>query len=822
MPATDALVACAHCGLPAPADRSGTNAFCCAGCRAAWTLLEAVGLGGYHAFSERRAGPAEPSGRGFEEFDDAGFERLHVQEREGGLRTAELYLAGAHCASCVWLIERAPRLCPGLVSAELDLGRGRVSLAWDPSRVKLSRIASVLDGLGYRLHALVGVAKDRERRAEERRMLVGIGIAFALALNVMTVALATYAGWFGHMDAATERYFRLVSLALTVPAVLGPGRVFLRGAWAALRARTLHMDVPIAIALVAGLARGAMNAVAGTGPVYFDGLATLVFLLLTGRFLQVKAQRAALEAAEIGAVLTPRTARLLPEGNGPARVVASESLVPGARVEVRSGDLVPADGIVLEGRGEIDLSLLTGEARPVPVAAGDRVFAGTLCAGARIIVQVERAGEETRVARLAADVEASARRRAPVVRQADRLAGAFVGVVLALALVTWAVWMALDPAHAIDRAIALLIVTCPCALALATPLAITVAIGRAARAGILIKNGVALELLARPMRLVLDKTGTLTEGRLALAAFDGAPEARPLVLALERQVQHPASAAFERAWGAEVGVTPCARGVRLWPGEGIEGEVAGRRVAVGSPAFVQTITGASGEPTPAAEGRTPIVVEVRTPVAVALDGVPAGRAWFDDPIRADAARSLARLRALGFLPSVLSGDASEVVRHVAGTLGFAPGEAVGGQTPEAKRAAIESALLSGPVAMVGDGVNDAAAIARATVGISVAGGAEASRAASDVHLALPGLAPLVALVEGSRRTMGVLRRNIALSLAYNVVAATLAVTGRIDPLVAAILMPVSSLTVVLASWLGRTFDDRNAPVGEAAPAEGGS
>ena len=808
MPATDALVACAHCGLPAPAAPSGegeANAFCCAGCRAAWTLLRAVGLGGYHAFPERRAGPAAPSGRGFEEFDHAGFEERHVQSAEGGLRAAELHLAGAHCASCVWLIERAPRLCPGLVSAELDLGRGRVNLLWDPARTKLSQVASVLDGLGYRLHALVGAAKDRERRAEERRMLVGIGIAFALALNVMTVALATYAGWFGHMDAATERYFRLVSLALTVPAVLGPGRVFLRGAWAALRARTLHMDVPIALALVVGLARGAVNAVAGTGPVYFDGLATLVFLLLAGRFLQLKAQRTALEAAEIGAVLTPRTARLL-EGDGPPRVVASESLVPGARVEVRSGDLIPADGVVLEGMGEIDLSLLTGEARPVPVAAGDRVFAGTLCAGARLVVRVERAGEETRVARLAADVEASARRRAPVVRQADRLAGAFIGVVLGLALGTWAVWMVLDPAHAADRAIALLIVTCPCALALATPLAITVAIGRAARAGILVKNGEALELLARPMRLVLDKTGTLTEGRLALAAFDGPAEARSLVVALERQAQHPVAAAFERAWGAEVGITPRARDVRLWPGEGLEGEVAGRRVAVGSPTLVHTITGASGVPIAGTDGRTP--------VDVALDGVPVGRAWFDDPVRADAAPSLARLRALGFAPSVLSGDAPEVVRHVAGTLGFAAAEATGGATPEAKRVAIENALVSGPVTMVGDGVNDAAAIARATVGISVAGGAEASRAASDVHLARPGLAPLVTLVEGSRRTMAVLRRNIALSLAYNVVAATLAVTGRIDPLVAAILMPVSSATVILASWLGRTFD--------TAPREEGS
>ena len=796
MPATDLLAACAHCGLPAPSGgAAGESVFCCAGCRGAFTVLAAVGLGGYYEFPERRAAPVRPSGRGFEEFDHDAFARRQVRVRPDGLRDAELHVSGAHCASCVWLIERAPRLSQGLVAAELDMGRGRVRLTWDPARTTLSAVAAKLDGLGYRLHALAGPERDRERRAEERRMLIGIGVSFALALNVMSLALATYSGWFGHMDVATERMFRLLALALTLPAVFGPGRVFLLGAWAALRARTLHMDVPIALALVAGIARGASNALADHGPVYFDGLALLVFLLLTGRFLQLRAQRAALEAAEIGHALAPRTARLLADDGGAARTVPCEALVPGARVEVRAGDVVSADGIVLEGEGGIDLSLLTGEALPVAVGPGDRVYAGTLSTDARLVVRVERAGEETRVARLAADVEASARRRAPVVRQADRLAGAFVGVVLVLALGTWLYWARVDSAAAVDRAIALLIVTCPCALALATPLAITVAIGRAARAGILVKNGEALELLARPGRIVLDKTGTLTEGRLALVSFDGPDEARPLVAALERHAQHPVAAAFERAWGAAVPPGLVARDVRLTPGGGIEGVVAGRRVAVGAPGWVARRTGAPAH----SAGRG-------TPVDVALDGKAAGRARFADPVRDDAGPALARLRALGFAPSVLSGDADEVVEGVARTLDFRPGDARGDTTPEEKRAAIEQALATGPVVMVGDGVNDAAAIARATVGISVAGGAEASRAASDVHLARAGLAPLVALVEGARRTMRLLRRNLALSLAYNVVAAALAMTGRIDPLVAAVLMPVSSLTVVLASWLGRTFD----------------
>jgi Cu2+-exporting ATPase len=371
-----------------------------------------------------------------------------------------------------------------------------------------------------------------------------------------------------------------------------------------------------------------------------------------------------------------------------------------------------------------------------------------------------------------------------------------VAVVLVLAAATWAYWAPRDPANALDHAIALLIVTCPCALALATPLAISVATGRAASHGILVKGGDVLEALARPGTLVLDKTGTITEGRARLAAFDGPAEVRPLVLALERHANHPVADAFRRAWaGLDA---PEARAVRHVPGAGILGVVDGRHVVVGSRAWVASQ--ATGAP-PVGDG----IDDGTSRVWVAVDGVVVAEARLGDPVRPDAAGAVARLRARGWDVRVLSGDEPDAVRAAAHAVGITDDAVEGGATPERKLAVLRELAARGHAVMVGDGVNDAAAMAASTVGVAVHGGAEASLAAADVYLARPGLAPLVQLAEGAGRTLTLIRRNVIVSLAYNVVGATLAMTGVIDPLVAAVMMPVSSLTVVLTSWRGRTF-----------------
>lgn len=798
-------VSCTHCGLAVPralvVEGDGPQ-FCCSGCRTAYDILQSNGLGQYYEIRDRREAAVRSSGRTFEEFDHPAFGELYVQSTGAGLSRTEFYLEGVHCASCVWLVERVPLLLPGVARAELDIRRSLARIEWDGDAVPLSQIARALDRLGYAPHPFRGVARAAMRRREDRAMLTRIGVAGAIAGNVMLASLALYSGQFSGMEGAYAGLFRWMSLGLAVPAVIFPGRVFFTGAWAALRTRTLHMDLPIAIALGAGVARGAINTVTNSGPIYFDGVCVLIFALLVGRFLQQRGQRAAADASELLYSLAPSSARVVEE-DGSEREMPAVALLPGMQLLVRAGESFPADGVIADGVTTVNAALLTGESLPITASPGDAVFAGTLNVSAPVRVRVEESGETSRLAKILRQVEESAQRRAPVVALANRMSGWFVAAVLALAAITFLIWYPRNEASAWDHAIALLIVTCPCALALATPLAVTVAIGRAARAGIFIKGGDALELLTRPGELVLDKTGTLTEGRMALVQWLGDDSAKAMVLALEAGSSHPIADGFRRAWpGIAV---PVPSEVTHQVGGGIAGTVNGRRVVVGSPRFVAA--SAAG----AEAMLTRLASDALTPVLVAVDGAVVGIAGIGDRVRGDASPALATLRRRGWRTTLLSGDDPLVATAVGEELGFNRDATIGAATPEQKLDFVRNLLAAGrrahrPVVMVGDGVNDAAAIAAASVGIGVHGGAEACLATADVYLTTPGIEPLVRLVEGSERTMRVIRRNIGFALCYNAVGVALAMTGTISPLIAAVMMPASSLTVVLGSWLGRTFE----------------
>jgi Cu2+-exporting ATPase len=557
------------------------------------------------------------------------------------------------------------------------------------------------------------------------------------------------------------------------------------------------MDVPIVIGLLAGYLHGAVNTVRGTGEVYFDVVTTLVFLLLTGRYLQKRGQGAAVEATELLASVAPSSARLMEHGL--VREVPVEALTPGMRVEVRAGETLPADGRVASGRSSLDLSLLTGESRPVDVGPGDAVHAGTVNLAGRLEVAIDSTGEDTRVGRLMRLVEDSARRRAPIVQLADRIAGKFVAAVLVLAAATFALWWRISPQLAFDHAIALLIVTCPCALGLATPLAISAAVGRAARAGFLVRGADVIEALSRGGSMFLDKTGTLTEGTLAVVRWWGDGQAHQLAAAAEAHSSHPVARAIATANPPPAGPVE----VEETTGGGIVGRVGRHAVAVGSPSFIAPRFG--GLPAEIDRRVRAWSHEGLTPVVVAVDGRVSGVAGLGDPVRADAVRAIDALRTAGYRPTILSGDHPGAVAAVASALAIPRHQAQGGVSPEAKLAAVVEAKARGPVVMVGDGVNDAAALAAATVGIAVHGGAEAAMAAADVFVARPGVGRLVELVEGSRRTMRVVKRNLAFSLLYNAVGVALAMTGVLNPLIAAVLMPLSSLTVIVSSYRARSF-----------------
>jgi Cu2+-exporting ATPase len=800
-------VLCAHCDLPVPRsliDPAAEHQFCCSGCAAVYEAIHACGLDRYYGLRRKldaEPEPARPTGRRFEEFDDPTFRELYGRHRADGSCDVELYLEGVHCAACVWLVERLPHVVPGVAETTLDAGRSVVRVAWDDDRTPLSQIARRLDRLGYTPHPYRGRGVRELRRAEDRRFLIRIGVAGACAGNVMLLAIALYGGFFHGMEARFVTLFRWTSLAITLLAVAWPGRVFFQGALAALRTRTMHMDVPVAVGLAAGSVWSALNTVRGTGEVYYDSLTLLVFLLLVGRWIQQRQQRSSHDAVELLFSMTPGTARVVDDDG--VREVPTEALVEDQVVEIRAGDAVPADGVVIEGASDVDLSLLTGESRPVEVGPEGRVHAGTTNLSSRLRARVTATGERTRLGRLMSMIEQAAARRAPVVRLADRIAGVFVSVVLVLAAGTALLWLLLDPASAIPNAMSLLIVTCPCALGLATPLAITAAIGRAARAGIMIKGGDVVERLNRPGLLLLDKTGTLTEGRTAVVEWRGPEDLQPLVGAIEAESAHPVARAFADAYGDR---QPELRAddVVETPGRGIEGTVGERDVALGARSWLES----KGIEIPswADAAEADLAASARSPVLIAVDGRVEAAAGLGDPVKADAREAIDALRRRGWQIGVLSGDHPDVVRAVAAEVGIDPGRCRGGVSPERKREMVEREIDSGPVVMVGDGVNDAAALAAATVGVAVRGSAEASLSAADVYLSGTGLAPLVGLFRGAGRTVGVIRRNLAVSLVYNVVGASLAIAGVINPLVAAVLMPISSLTVITLSATSRTFE----------------
>ena len=795
-------VACAHCGLPVPgaqAHEQDPLQFCCSGCRTVYQALRANGLTAYYSQREPPFVPAPAVDTDYAHFDDADFLKLYTQQRGDG-RHAQLFVEGVHCAACVWLVEKLPNVLPGVFEARLQFSSGGLTLSWDPERVALSQVARVLHSFGYRVHPSRPLRDSTERTRADRELLARIGVAGAAFGNVMLLSLALYSGEAQDMSDAYLQFFRWACFIISVPSVLWTALPFFRGARAALRTRTPHMDLPISIGISAALAWGSYGTIAGRGDIYFDSVTMLVFLLLVGRWLQSKQQKAAQQATDLLFALAPSTARVFEDGS--YRQVPTESVRRDAQVEIRSGERIGVDGVVLEGTAAIDESLLTGESRTRRVGPGDQVHAGTVNQDSRLLVRATRTGRETRLAQLVAQVEAASARKAPIVLLADRFSGYFLVVVLSLALLTFVLWVNTSVELAASHAIALLIITCPCALGLATPLAGAVALGRAARGGLLVKGMAALQAFTKPGLLVFDKTGTLTRGRLEIVDSDADARTLKLAAAAEAGSAHPIARCFARCVDDPAPTNEIESFVEH-AGEGVSARVAGHSVLVGSARFVRRMALVETD-----DARTrALLSRGLSPLYIVVDGQRRATLGLGDPLRSEAAHCLKELASMGYRLAVLSGDREEVTQGVVHQLGVNFELVRGEQSPEDKLAFVEQHTQRGePIFMVGDGVNDAGALAAADVGIAVRGGAEASLAAASVFSTEPGLYPVLRLAIGSRRTLAVIRRNMLFSLSYNVVAASLALAGWVTPLLAAVLMPLSSLTVLMSSLRSRTFN----------------
>ncbi len=831
-PRPAAAAACAHCGQPVPAGllrAQDTDQFCCAGCRQVYTLVREWGFDQYYRLVGQQQASLEPakvSGRSFDDFDDPQVQATASDALGDERRRTRLYLEGVHCAACVWLVEKLPVVLTGVDDVRLNYGSAVAEVTWRPGLTRLSTIGRALDRLGYTPHVHQASRIQDARRAEDRAALARFGVAIACDMNLMFMSGALYAGDFTGMAAQFQEFFRWFSLLVTVPVMTFSARPFFQTAVAGLRAGIVHIDLPIALGLTIGFLASTWNVVAGHGPVWFDSVAMLTAALLGARQLQRSAQRAALERADsLRGVAFLEFARRV-EGDGPDAAsveVPLSALTPGDRVEVRSGELVPVDGVVLAGASSLDNAIITGESAPVPVATGDLVHAGATNLSARLLVRVDAAGASTRVGALLAVVQEALSRKPALLQQTDALARRFVTALLVVSLgaLVYAWWQqTLDVG--LTRIVALLVVSCPCALGLSVPLAMSVSLMRAARAGIFIKNPDAIDRLRHVQTVILDKTGTLTEGHATVARWHGSDIAFDLARALEAQSSHRVARAFQHATSASAArgrsvsqERPAARPMLVRhvdqvaeaPGLGISGRLDAHEVRIGSRSYLDA---AGVEPTAALDdAASAMLAEGLSPVFVAVDGRVAGVAGIGDGLRQDARSTVQQLRTRGIHVCIASGDHHAVVARIGAELGLPSDDVHGGLTPEAKRDFVAGLVAArtgeGSIVMVGDGVNDAAALALADVGVAVQGGMGASIVASDIVLTREGVRPLLDIMDGATRLRGVIRRNISFSLVYNVGASSLALAGLIGPLLAAVLMPLSSLIVVLSSSLGRTF-----------------
>jgi len=699
-----------------------------------------------------------------------------VRRREG-LSELDLMVRGATCAGCIARIEGGLREDDRVEQARLNLSTGRLALAWRGAPALAADYVRKLGRLGYPATPYEPEREADPNREEEKRLLRAMAVAGFAMMNVMLLSISVWSGGL-EMSETMQALMHRISALIVLPAAAFAGQPFFRSALRALRVGHVNMDVPISLAVFLACGLSVWETFIGHGQTYYDAAVMLLFFLLIGRFLDMRLRARAGEAARGLAAMQAATANLL-EADGRIRAIPARDVKAGDHLVLAAGDRVPVDARILEGEGALDGSLVTGETAPVTAKPGLDVWSGMLNLDGKLVLEARADRDNSLLAEITRLVEAGEQARSRYVRLADRAARLYVPVVHGLAALTVVGWLLIggEVRPAIINAIAVLIITCPCALGLAVPAVQVVASGRLYREGVLVKSGDALERLAGADTIVFDKTGTLTEGRPRLVDADGVPDgALEMAARLARTSRHPLSRAIADA----AGMGEAAADVKEIPGGGLEAMVAGQRVRFGAARWLG-IDAASDPHTEAW-----LVVGNDAPV----------RFCFEDRLREDAAEVIAALKARGCQLHLLSGDRAGPVEAVAATLGITDWQAE--MQPQDKIARLEALKeAGGTVAMVGDGINDAPALAAAHVSISLASAAEVSQAAADFVLQGDRLAASVVAMDVSRGAKRRVLENFGLAAAYNAIAVPMAVAGLVTPLIAAIAMSASSVLVTL-------------------------
>ena len=785
---------CYHCALPVPAGSRFTavvfgqaREFCCPGCQA---VAEAIVAGGLESYYQHRSeASANPQALPVQLVDElALYDRADVQKpfvrHEGELAETTLLMEGISCAACGWLIEKHLRTLPAVAEARLNLSNHRLHVRWTDAQLPLSQILSELRHIGYAAHPYQADRASEQLASENRLALRQLGVAGLLWFQAMMATMATWPEFNIDLSPELHTILRWVALFLTTPIVFYSCAPFFKGAMRDLRTRHLTMDVSVSLAIGSAYIAGIWTSITGVGELYFDAVGMFALFLLAGRYLERRArERTAAATAQLVNLLPASCLRLGGDGQS-ERILLSELRV-GDRVLVHPGAILPADGKILNGQSSIDESLLTGEYLPQPRTPGDAVTAGTLNVEGPLTVEVLALGHDTRLSAIVRLLDRAQAEKPRLAEIADRAAQWFLLLSLIAAAAIGLLWWELDPSRAFWIVLAMLVATCPCALSLATPTALTAATGTLHKLGLLLTRGHVLEGLNQIDTVIFDKTGTLTEGRLALRSIRplgdlDSDRCLSLAAALENRSEHPIARAFGRAPMA-------AEDVHSTPGLGLEGRVGAQHLRIGQPGFVCALSGAAVPAIPDEAGQWLLLGDSQGPLA-----------WLvlDDRLRADAPALLAACKARGWRTLLLSGDSSPMVASVAAELGI--DEARGGLRPDDKLQVLQQLHKEGrKVLMLGDGVNDVPVLAAADISVAMGSATDLAKTSADAVLLSNRLDALVQAFSLARRTRRVIIENLLWAGLYNGLMLPFAALGWITPVWAAVGMSISSLTVVL-------------------------
>ncbi|WP_339447740.1 heavy metal translocating P-type ATPase [Pseudomonas sp. EA_5y_Pfl2_R50] len=785
---------CYHCALPVPSGSRFTavvlgepREFCCPGCQA---VAEAIVAGGLESYYQHRSeASANPEALPVQLTDElALYDRADVQQpfvrHQGDLAETTLLMEGISCAACGWLIEKHLRTLPAVAEARLNLSNHRLHVSWADAQLPLSQILAELRHIGYAAHPYQADRASEQLASENRLALRQLGVAGLLWFQAMMATMATWPEFNIDLSPELHTILRWVALFLTTPIVFYSCAPFFKGAMRDLRTRHLTMDVSVSLAIGSAYIAGIWTSITGVGELYFDAVGMFALFLLAGRYLERRArERTAAATAQLVNLLPASCLRLDASGQS-ERILLSE-LRLGDRVLVQPGAVLPADGTILDGQSSVDESLLTGEYLPQPRTQGDAVTAGTLNVEGALTVEVHALGQDTRLSAIVRLLDRAQAEKPRLAEIADRAAQWFLLLSLIAAAAIGLLWWELDASRAFWIVLAMLVATCPCALSLATPTALTAATGTLHKLGLLLTRGHVLEGLNQIDTVIFDKTGTLTEGRLVLRSIRplgsrDSDQCLSLAAALENRSEHPIARAFGRAPLA-------AEEVHSTPGLGLDGVVGGQRLRIGEAAFVCELSGAAVPAMPNEAGQWLLLGDTHGPLA-----------WFvlDDRLRDDAPALLAACKARGWRTLLLSGDSSPMVASVAAELGI--DEARGGLRPDDKLQVLQQLHKEGrKVLMLGDGVNDVPVLAAADISVAMGSATDLAKTSADAVLLSNRLDALVQAFTLARRTRRVIIENLLWAALYNGLMLPFAALGWITPVWAAVGMSISSLTVVL-------------------------